>query len=321
MKQKLISVLIIFVSGFMSLASNAQVNTVLDEVSSEINQEQIINNIYIQPDKRFSVIVDFRQVSGFIVSADHISKLFLIGHYRFKKNWALFLAQPIHRHYFLNPNSNDRGMWVQDTMLSIDRNLPFSKNNQLTVRASSSLPLSYDSRLNGILTASSIDLKWNAGLDSVLDLQTKWIKNVTFFIRPVFRYYFSLYTTTPTDRQSEGGSLLPEWLFGVPEIGISINLTDHFYFKGGYGRWIIFPYQTKYIRDKYSNYKELYQQHYYEFFLSGTWRVNKQWSVALSYRHTDRLDRDGRLETVLFDDRISTWDLSTSYVFSFDSLF
>ena len=308
--------------GLTPHLSSAETNEALDKASLELTHERSLNNKEIKEEKkRFSSTAGFQQVSGFIVSSDHISQFFFNGAYQFKEKWSTSITQALNRHYFLNPNSNDKGLWIQDTALSLNRqftNLPYK--SQLNAGFSSTLPLSYYSQINDILTVSSVYLNWSLKLDSLFNLQSHWIKNLVFSIKPIGRYYLSLYTTSRTFKQSLGGTPLPEFLLGIQSVGLSLNITDYFSLAGSYGRWVIFPYKTNYGRDKSSLYDGYYQRHYYLFSLSGSWIINKKWRTSLSYSHVDRLDRQGRLEMVLFDDYTSTWALSVSYSFSFNSI-
>ena len=302
----------------------------MDKASSELIHDRASFDKIKKEKKRLAFTAGFRQINGFIINADHISQLFFTGTYQFENDWSVALAQFLNRHYFLNPNSNDMGLWIQDTELSINKkitNLPYK--SQLNMQLSSTLPFSYYSQVNDILTVSTAQLNWSLNLNSLLNLQSRWwIKSLSVFISPVIRYYVSLYTTTPTFResadgitrieQSTGGSPLPELLFGIPGMGVNIGITNYFFLSGTYGRWVIFPYKTSNPRDISSSYDDYYHRHYYLFSLSGSWKIKKNWNISLSYSHVDRLDRQGRMEVVLLDDRISTWSLSTSYSFSFD---
>lgn len=303
--------------------SSAETNEALDKASLELTHERNPNTEEAKAEKkRFSATAGFQQVNGFIVSADHVSQFLLNGSYRFKEKWSASITQALNRHYFLNPNSNDKGLWLQDTVLSLNRrftDLPYK--SRLNAGFSSTLPLSYYSQINDILTVSSVQLNWSLKLDPLLNLQSHWIKNLVVFVNPIGRYYFSLYTTSRTFKQSLGGTPLPEFLLGIQGVGVSLGITDHFSLAGSYGRWVIFPYKTGYGRDKSSQYDSHYQRHYYLLSLSGSWIINKKWKASLSYSHVDRLDRQGRLEMVLFDDYISTWAMSVSYSFSFNSIY
>ncbi len=322
MRNKLIFFILIFFYGVIPYLSSAETNEALDKASLELTHERSPNKENTkEKTKRFSSTAGFQQVSGFIVSADHVSQFFLNGSYRFKEKWSASITQSLNRHYFLNPNSNDKGVWIQDMVLSLNRKftgLPYK--SQLNTGLSSTLPFSYYSRVNDIITVSSVYLNWSLKLDPLFNIRSHWIKNLAVFINPIGRYYFSLYTTSRTFKQSLGGTPLPEFLLGIQRVGLSLNITDYFSLAGSYGRWVIFPYKTNYERDKSSQYDSYYQRHYYLLSLSGTWIINNKWKASLSYSHVDRLDRQGRLEMVLFDDYISTWAMSVSYSFAFNSL-
>ena len=248
-------------------------------------------------------------------------RFFFSGAYRFADSWSVFFFQAINRNYFLNPNSDDIGLWIQDTVLLVNKqftNLPYE--SRLKVSFSSTLPLSYHSQVNDVLTVSTAYLDWSLKIDPLVGLNSKWIKDIVLFVKPVARYYVSAYTTSRTLGQSLGGTPLPELLIGLKNVGFGFSITDYFSIRGSYGRWFIFPYKTNYKRDKHSSYDDEYQRHYYMFSLVGNVKISKQWAASLSYTHADRLDRQGRLETVFFDNRLSTWALSLSYSFSFNSI-
>ena len=157
-------------------------------------------------------------------------------------------------------------------------------------------------------------------MDPFVNLKSEWIKDIVFFVKPISRYYVFVYTTGRKAGNSLGGIPLPEFLFGLQDAGLSFTVMDHFSLSGSYGRWMIFPYKTSYKRDKSSPYSAYYQRHYYLFSFMGSVTIKKRWKASLSYSLLDRLDRQGRIETVLFDDCLSTWAFSVSYSFSFDSL-
>ncbi len=271
--------------------------------------------------QQFGLSIGFQQVNGFIVSADHISEFFLKGLYNLNEEWSFSVLQSLNRNYFLNPNSEDQGLWIQDPVFITQRSfLKLPLNSLLKIGLSTTAPLSYKSQINDILTVSSVYFSWSLKLDPLLKWQSKWAKNFVIFFQPVARYYSSFYKTSRTLGQSLGGTPLPEFLTGIQKIGFSFDITDYFYLTGSYGRWVIFPYKTKYGRDSSSNYDSYYQRHYYSFFLETGLNIKPGWDFALSYSLTDRLDRQGRIETVLFDDRLSLWAVSVSYSFAFDSI-
>ena len=311
--------------SFVSLASeNSKKGTdfFLDAASSElVHKGRPVDEKQIKEAKKFEFKVGFKQINGFIVSADRINQLLFSGIYRFADTWSFSLSQDLNHHYFLNPNSRDKGFRIQDTDLFVNKqftDLPYE--SKLKLSFSSTLPLSHASRAIDTVTVSTAYLTWSLKLDPLVNLHSKWIKDIVFFVKPVTRYYFSRYTTTRTKGQSLGGTPLPEFLLGLEAIGLACTIRDYVSLKGAYGRWIVSPYKTKYKRDRHSFYNKYYKRHYYLFFLEGSVRIKKQWEASLSYSLIDRMDRDGRFEMVLFDDRLSTWAFSVSYFFAFDSI-
>ena len=295
----------------------------MDQASSELIYEKTDKDDRLQTEakKKFAFTLGFQQINGFIASSDRISQLFANGLYRFKKTWSASASQTLNHRYFLNPGGHDKGLWIQDTALSLNKifpNLPY--NNTVSFSLSSTLPLSLSSRINDIITVSSAYMNWRIILDPFFNGKPHWIKNIALFIKPVGRYYVSRYTTSRTENQSFGGTPLPELLLGLQSAGFSLSITDYASLAGSYGRWIVFPYKTNYRRDGHSPYSDYYQRHYYLFSLRGNVKI-EEWALSLSYSLVDRLDRQGRLETVVFDNRLSTWGFSLSYSFSFNSLF
>ena len=189
------------------------------------------------------------------------------------------------------------------------------EDSLMTAGLSSTLPFSHYSQVNDIWTVSTAYLVWRLKLDSfVSPYKPEWIKNIAFSIKPIARYYFSEYTTTPTKGQSLGGTPLPQFLVGVQSIGLRASIRDHFSFTGSYGRWVVSTYKIE--NDDY-NYKK-YLRHFYLLSFVGSFKIHKLWDLSFSYSHIDRVDKKGRVETVLLDDRFSTWSVSATYAFSFD---
>ena len=293
----------------------------MDEAAKDLVFEQMLDSSKEEKkeSQRFTSVAGLRQNHGFTPSADRITQLFFTGTYRFKKPWSVSLEQMLNHHYWTNPKSSDVGLRIEDTILSIEKEFD-SHKNRINIGFSSTLPLSYHSRFNDVLTVSTAYLNWNLKLTPLLNFQSEWIKNPIFFIQPFYRYHLSLYTTTPTGgRQSLGGSPLPEFSFGIRSVGFKVNITDYFSLNGSYGMWAIFLYKTRFKRDKNSPYDRGYPQQYYTFSLSGSLKIKERWEVSLSYTHLDRRDKDGRLEMVVFDNRdalLSVWSLSATYSFS-----
>ena len=292
----------------------------LDSASGELVYERTGEEQKVVKEKsRFALSTGFQQVNGFIISADHVTRFFFTGAYRINNDWSFSVVQNMDRHYFLNPQSKDQGLWLKDTILSTTKKFRLYKS-LLNVRVSSTLPLSYYSQTNDILTVSTLDLIYIVKPARLLNINAQWAKGITMFINPVVRHYLGFYTTSRTYQQSVGGTPLPEFLLGLKSIGLSVSIIKDLSINAVYGRWVIFPYRTSYGRDQHSQYDNFYQRHYYLLSLSANWQITKQWEVSLAYSHIDRLDRQGRLEMVLFDDRVSEWALSTSYSFAFNSL-
>ena len=259
----------------------------------------------------FRSTVAFSHINGFIESSDRINRLSLTGSYGFKKTW-FSLAQVINHHYFRN-NSNDKGVWIQDAILSVQKEFKnfLGNDSSVTAGVSSTLPFSHYSQVNDIWTVSTAYLVWSLKLDSFFNVyKPEWIKNITFYIKPIARYYFSEYTTTPTEGQSLGGAPLPQFLAGIQNLGLRVNITDRFSLAGSYGRWVASTY--KIANDDYN------LRHFYLFLIVGSLKIHKQWNLSFSYSHIDRVDKPGRTEFVVLDNRLSSWSVTASYSFSFN---
>ena len=314
---------LLFCLGAGSLSSRAE--DYLDSASSDLFYEKAPEKSADKKPKKekaFGLNAGLQQISGFIKSADHISQLFVSGSYSFsflkEQKARVALSQKINRHFFLNPNSKDQGLWIQDSILSAETSF---KPLGVKIGLSSTLPLSYDSQIKSIFTVSSAYLSYSWLLDSLLSFKPKAVKNIELFIKPVGRYYFSRWTTSQTEKQSLGGLPRPELLFGLQSLGLSLSLTDYFSFSGSWGRWVIFPYKTKYKNLISPDYKgKRYQRHYYMFSLTAGFKINPQWRASLAYAHIDRLDKKGRTDINFFDDKISSWSMAISYSLAFNKL-
>ena len=268
-------------------------------------------------EKPFSLKAGLQYINGFIVSADRIGQFSVAGSYRFLKSWSVSVSQNLNQHYLRNPSSQDTGLWIQDTLLSLQRSFSGGENS-VTAGVSSTLPLSHYSKVNDIYTLGAAYLIWSLKLHSFLKSRPAWLKDITFSLKPVARYYFSEYTTTPTKGQSAGGTPLPEFLFGVQTAGLTVSVTDRLSFSGSLGRWAVSVYNispSSASRDP--DYKKRLK-HFYLLSFSTAFSFGKKWDMAFSYSHVDRVDKQGRVEATLFDNRLSSWTLSLSRSFSFD---
>lgn len=302
---------------FVSLSAFSKVNPI-NKALSEFLYEKDPKITNKEAEKPFLSTVSLGHINGFINSADRINQFSLTGSYRFLEVWSFSISQIINQHYFLNPNSKDKGIWIQDTTLSFQRQFknPLRKDS-FTTGLSSTLPFSHYSQVNDIWTVSTAYLIWSLKLDSFLkSYKPEWVKNISFSIKPIARYYFSKYTTTPTKKQSSGGTPLPQFLIGIQSISLKANITDRFSLNGSYGRWVVSTYTIGH--GKY-NYKK-YLRHFYLFSFVLGFKVHKQWDLSFSYSHIDRIDKQGRSQVFLLDDRFSTWSIATTYSFSFDFL-
>ena len=311
-------------SVFFSPTSFSITNPI-DKTVSELIYEKGTEVPSDKTEKSFSSNFNLSHINGFINSADRINQLSLTGSYNFLKSWSVSVSQSMNHHYFRNPNSRDKGLWIQDTLLILQKQ--FKKpalNSNFTTGVSSSLPFSYYSQVNDIYTVNTAYLIWSLTLDSFLSpYKPTWIKNITFSIKPIVRYYFTEYTTTPTIEQSLGGVPLPQFLRGLQNVSLSAHITDRFSLTGTFGRWWISTYTFEFKKTEYNdsynnkNYKK-YLRHFYLLSLAGSFKIHKQWNISFSYSHVDRIDKQGRTEVVLLDDRLSTWALSSTYSFSFN---
>ena len=293
----------------------------IDRAVSELIYEKDAETTPDKTEKPFSSTVSLGHNNGFINSSDRINQLSLTGQYNFLKFWSFSLSQNLNQHYLLNPLSKDKGIWIQDTLLLLQRQFKKpSLKSSFTTGVSSTLPLSHYSQVNDIYTVSTAYLVWSLKLDSFLkSYKPKWIKNITFSVKPIARYYFTEYTTTPTEGQSSGGTPLPQFLAGIQSLSLKTNITDRLSLTGTYGQWVVSTYTFEFDKKKYSNtnYKK-YLRHYYLFSLVGNFKIHKQWNLSFSYSHVDRMDKEGRVEFVFLDDRLSIWSLSVTYAFSFN---
>ena len=319
-KNRFLSLLPAVCSVCFSASVFSEINPI-DKTVSELIYEKGAETTPDKTEKPFFSTIRLGHNNGFINSADRINQLSLTGSYRFLKSWSFSFSQSLNQHYFLNPNSEDKGLWIQDTLLFLQRQFkkPSLKSN-FTTGVSSTLPLSYYSQVNDIYMISTAYLVWSLKLDSFLNpYKPNWIKNITFSVKPIARYYFTEYTTTPTEKQSSGGTPLPQFLVGIQSLSLTTDITDRFSFTGTYGRWVISTYKFKFDKTEYnkSHYKK-HLKHFYFLSLAGSFKIHKQWDLSFSYSHVDRMDKQGRVEFVFLDDRLSIWSLSATYAFSFN---
>ena len=199
----------------------------IDKTVSELIYEKDAETAFDETENPFSSTISLGHNNGFINSADRINQLSLTGSYNFLKSWSFSFSQNLNQHYLLNPESKDKGLWIQDTLLFLQRQFKKpSLKSSFTAGVSSTLPLSHYSQVNDIYTVSTAYLVWSLKLDSFLNpYKPNWIKNITLSIKPIARYYFTEYTTTPTEGQSSSGTPLPQFLAGIRSLSLKTNIT------------------------------------------------------------------------------------------------
>lgn len=295
----------------------------LDLIYEKTQEEEQQNKDSLDDKKTYNVSGGLRQIFGFIESADRITQVFVTGSARFQKSWFASVSQQLNFHYYNREPGKEDHLRLQDSLLYIGRTDKLPYNSSLKTNFSFSLPFSDKSLRNGTITEATASLKGNLHLDTWLqkagDFKPAWLKNITFFAEGIGRYYLSP-STTPTKKQTSGGRPLPQFLFGVRQTGWSFNITDYVALSGVAGGWMIYPHKT-YARDRHSPYHGLGSrpQIYYMFSLSSAFKF-KQWTAGASYTHLDRYDKLGRREIIALDDRVSSWSVSVSYNFGFNTL-
>ena len=300
----------------------ASLNLIYEKTAGE--EEEGKDSSPLADQKTYNISGGFRQIFGFIESADRISQLFVTGSARLQKSWVASFSQQLSFHY-LNKEPGKYDHWqLEDSLFYIKRTDKLPYKSSVNTSASLSLPLSDSSRRNNKWTEATASVSGNLQLDAWLkkagDFKPSWLKNIALFAEGVGRYYLFEKTTTPTIGQSAGGRPLPQYLFGLRQTGLRFNITDYVSLTGLAGGWMISPYKT-YARDAHSSYLGLgdFPRIYYMFSFSSAFKW-KQWTASASYSQLDRLDKLGRKQVFMFDDQRSTWSLSLSYAFSFDRL-
>ena len=292
-----------------------------------VYQEGKGSEVRLKKDALFSSVFGFQQVSGLTESRDRITRLSFVGLWKAHSGYVVFLDQALDRHYFLNPLSEDKGLWIQDTQVGVRAKGLKWASGEVGGEGSLTLPLSYKSRVNSAITrfeavaGLQVDLKSLAASGFLVagdqEAQQRFFKNLKFFVQPFGRWYLSRYTTTPTLRgdlfQTRGGEPLPRFLWGLKGVGLSVDVGEGFSLRGSLGRWVVFPYRTRYENSFKLYGGRSYGQHFYLISLSASYKPAPKWKLSLSYLHQGRLDKEGRWEFLLLDDRTSLWSASVSY--------
>ena len=294
-------------------------DTQFEEFVRDLTYDQ--NEKYpIKKQEQFNTTIGYRHINGFIENYNWSQQIFLNANYQFKKSWVFYLNQSLDCQRFINSKGFDTCLRLSDTSLSLQKilnKLPF--NSQARLGLSSTLPTSAISqieRLQGTLNTSKLYMTWSMGLLPVLGLKNLKIKSLDLFIQPMARYYFSLYKSTPTGQNSLGGGPLPQFSLGIQRLALSLTGTEALSFSMDFGYWMVFLYKGQYQRNKHSPYDRQYPRHIYNISLSGNWQITKKLGLSLSYSLNDRMDKQGRKQILVFDDRYSSWAFSVYYNFS-----
>ena len=278
--------------------------------------------------QKISLTLKAQQITGFIESTDFITNLSASFNYPIQDSLSFSATQVINRNYYIKTDEIDHtGLWIQDTSLSLNKTFQLVKDSSLAFGVSSSLPISYYSRLNKVYTVSSVFISASIKLLPLFEIEKlPAIKELNLFISPSFNYYFSEPVTPTikknkrgnTIKQSSGGNLLPQALFGIRNMGLTLKVLDKLSFSSSVGRWAIIPYKLP--KNKISPYDDKYYRHFYSLSLSAKYQVFESLTLQLSYSHVDRIDKGGKIQAFeklpIFDDQVSVWLVSASYSFS-----
>ena len=308
----------LFLLIFSSVAEGENSDIFLDNASSEFVYEKETKN------QKALLNLTAQQITGFIESTDSITQLSASLTYPIKNKLSFLITQVLNRNYYIKTDEIDNtGLWIQDTILSLNKQAQWFKDSQFFFDLSSSLPISYYSRLNKVVTKTRLSMNASLNMLPLLKIKSSAIQKLNFFIQPAFWYYLSA-PVTPIEKtnkkgerviQSLGGSPLPQILYGLQNIGVSLKVSDQLSFSSSVGRWNIIPYKVK-SKNEFSLYDKKYHKPYYSLSLSAKYQIFKSLDLQLSYSHVDRLDKGGQIQNpVLFDDQVSTWIVSASYSF------
>ena len=303
---------------FSSVAEEKNSDIFLDSASSEFVYEKETKN------QKALLNLTAQQITGFIESTDSITNLSASLTYPIQDKLSFSITQVLNRNYYIKTDEIDNtGLWIQDTVLSLNKTAQWFTDSQFSFGLSSSLPISYYSRLNKVVTVTSLSMNASLKMLPLLKIKSSVIKELNLFIQPAFRYYLSA-PVTPIKKinkkgeqviQRLGGSPLPQILYGLQNIGVNLKVSDKLSFSSSVGRWNIMPYKVK-SKNEFSLYDKKYHKPYYSLSLSAKYQIFKSLGLQLAYSHVDSLNKGGQIQNpVLFDDQVSSWLVSASYSF------
>lgn len=256
--------------------------------------------------KRVSVSMGASHNSGFYEDSAHTSSLFGSVSYKFNSKQSASIAQSFNQSYRVNPGVNDRGFKQNDTVLGFNQALAENfLEAKWGAKLSTTLPISERSNRLDVITVTTASVSASRSFGN---------NRFSASLSPRARYYFSQYTTTPTSLGSGGGNPLPEYLLGAT-VSLTYAAREDLSLTGAAG-WST----QYYYRTKYENPDPLYgftapPKNSYSLSLGLNYSFNKQWAGSATYAHADRYEKPWGTEYLVFNDRVTTWSLGTSYTF------
>lgn len=253
-----------------------------------------------------SVTVGASHNGGYYEDREQTTSIFASLTYKFNKKQSASIAQSFNQGYRVNPGVDDRGFKQNDTVLGFNQSIA---EDFLTAnwsgKLSTTLPIS--ERSNRLDTITVTTLSFSASR-SFLD------KKLSASLTPMGRYYFSEYTTTPSSPGAGGGNPLPEYMLGI-QASLTYSVSDQFSVNGGAGWTTTYYYQTQ-----YENPDPIYgftnpPKNSYSLSLGANYSITPKWGASLTYAHSDRYEKPWGTEYLIFNDRITTWSVGTSYTF------
>lgn len=256
--------------------------------------------------KSLSFSVGASHNSGFYEDSAHTTSLFGSASFKFNKKQSASIAQSFNQSYRVNPGVDDKGFSQNDTVLGFNHELA---ENFLSARwgakLTTTLPVSERSNRLDVITVSTISLS-----------ASRYFYNnrLSASISPRARYYFSEYTTTPSDPGAGGGNPLPEYLLGAT-LSLSYSLNDKLSLSGAAGWSTQYYYQTQYVNPDPVYGFTAPPKNSYSLSMGLDYSFTKRWAASFTYAHADRYEKPWGTEYLVFNDRVTTWSVGTSYSF------
>lgn len=271
-------------------------------------ESKVTGTLSARPDKKkekpMSVSFGFSHLDGFYENTEPTTSFFVTGTYKFNDKQSASVSQSFNQAYRVNPGVDDKGFKQNDTLLSFRQMIAqdFLKS-QWSGLLSSTLPISERSNRidNYTITTATLTVS-KAFLE----------KRLTLSLSPMARYYFNEFKTTPSYQGSGGGNPLPHYLYGATT-AINYKWTDKLSTFGSAG-WT----EQHLHETQFENPDPLYgftapPQNSYSLSAGMSFLFTKQWSGSLSYAHGDRYEKPWGTEYLVFNDRVSTWSVGSTF--------